>query len=391
MEPGKRIIPALLFFFLFGIGMYPIAKKIAAVQNVELSGQEVKERFPEISVKSFWEGEFQARLDKWILKKVGLRNAFVRLDNQINFSFFNEVSSKYGSKIVLGKGRWLYEKCYIDSLNNRDQVHQSFLDDKVRSLKMLQDALEANGVYFLFLITPSKAAIYPEYIKDNYIAPKDSARESNYGRIIPLLQINRIHHIDGHQYLLELKKRSLYPVYPSSGTHWSFYSSCYFTLELISALENLTKQKMAKFQIDRIQVTNKPFSFDRDLAGLTNVFFEKSFYAEAYYYPETSSSVSVAENVFRPRMLFVGGSYLWNLFHYLEKHQVYSERDFYYYYNRNSKYPPETTGGIDKKTLDLKKELLAKDIVVIESNEDSLSQLGFGFIEDALKTLRPRD
>jgi hypothetical protein len=50
MEPGKRIIPALLFFFLFGIGMYPIAKKIAAVQNVELSGQEVKERFPEISV-----------------------------------------------------------------------------------------------------------------------------------------------------------------------------------------------------------------------------------------------------------------------------------------------------------------------------------------------------
>jgi hypothetical protein len=236
------------------------------------------------------------------------------------------------------------------------------------------------------LITPSKAAIYPEYIKDKYIIPQHSAKKSNYDKIIPLLQINGVRYIDGHQYFLELKKRSPYPVYPSSGTHWSYYSGCYFTLELISTLENLTKQKMGKFQFDRIHKTNKPSSSDKDLARLANILFEKSLYGREYFYPETSSPGSV-ENVFRPRMLFVGASYLWTLFDYLEKHQVYSERDFYSYYKQRVTYPAQTSTPIDKKNLDLKKEILTKDIVVIESNEHALSQLGFGFIEDALKAL----
>jgi hypothetical protein len=131
----KRITIGLLFIFIFGIGIFTLAKNIAGIQDIRLAGWEVKEEFPKISVKSFWAGEFQTRVDKWISKNLGLRGAFVRLDNQINFSFFNEISSKYESKIILGKDRWLYEKVYIDSLNYRDEVPQEFLKDKVRSLK----------------------------------------------------------------------------------------------------------------------------------------------------------------------------------------------------------------------------------------------------------------
>jgi hypothetical protein len=185
---------------------------------------------------------------------------------------------------------------------------------------------------------------------------------------------------------LQLKKSSPYPVYPPSGTHWSFYSACYFTLELISTLENLTKQQMRKFKVDRIHITDKPYSSDKDLARLANILFETSLYGGEYFYPQTSSSGSV-ENVSGPRMLFVGASYLWTLFDYLEKHQVYSERDFYSYYKQQVTYPAQTSTPIDKKNLDLRKEILTKDIVVIESNEHALSQLGFGFIEDALRAL----
>jgi len=386
MDLGKRIIVGLLFFFVFGIGIFTLAKNIVGINDIRLTGLEVKGGFPKISVKSFWAGEFQTRLDKWISTKVGLRGAFVRLDNQINFSFFDEISSKYESKIILGKERWLYEKGYIDSLNHRDQHPQTFWEDKARLLKKLQVLLESNGIHFLFLITPSKATIYPEYIKDKYIIPKNSAEKSRYEKLVPLLQEYGVRYLDGHQYLLALKKRGPYPVYPSSGTHWSLYSSCYFTLELISTLESLTKQKMAKFQVDRIQITNRPFSFDKDLANLTNILFQKSLYGKEYYYPETSLPVS-GENVFRPRMLFVGGSYLVVLFHYLEKHQVYSERDFYYYYKQNIKYPANTFNPIDRKNLDLKREILGKDIVVVETNETGLPALGYGFVEDALKAL----
>lgn len=386
MDPGKRFIAGLLFFFVFGIGILTLVRNIAGIQDIRLTGLEIKGGFPTISVKSFWAGDFQNRLDKWVSTNLGLRGAFVRLDNQINFSFFNEISSKYESKIILGKDGWLFEKGYIDSLNHRDKVPQTLLDDKVRSLKKLQALLESNGIHFLFLITPNKATIYPEYIKDKYIIPKNSTKESNHEKIVPLLQEYGVRHLDGHQYLLSMKKRGPYPVYPASGTHWSFYSSCYFTLELISTLESLTKQKMGKFQVDRIQITKRPFSLDKDLASLANILFEKSLYGKEYYYPETSPSVSV-ENVFRPRMLFVGGSYLSVLFYYLEKHPVYSKLDFYYYYKQNIEYPAHTFKPIDKKNLDLKREILSKDIIVIETNETALPELGFGFIEDALKAL----
>ncbi len=386
MDTGKRITVGFLFLFVFGIGIFTLAKNIPGIHDIRLAGVEVKEEFPKISVKSFWAGEFQTRLDKWISAKVGLRGALVRLDNQINFSFFNEISSKYESKIILGKDRWLYEKGYVASLNHRDEVPQTLLEGKVRSLKKLQALLESNEIHFLFLITPSKATIYPEYIEGKYIIPENSGKESNYEKLVPLLQKYGVQYLDGHQYLLALKKKGPYPVYPASGTHWSLYSSCYFTLELISTLESLTKQKMEKFQVDRIQITNKPISSDKDLASLANILFEKSLFGKEYYYPETSSSVS-AENVFRPRMLFVGGSYLVALFYYLEKHQVYSERDYYYYYKQNMKYPAQTFSPIDRKNFDLKKELLGKDIVVVETNEIGLPDLGYGFVEDAIKAL----
>ncbi len=56
-------------------------------------------------------------------------------------------------------------------------------------------------------------------------------------------------------------------------------------------------------------------------------------------------------------------------------------------YKQSASYPAQTSHPIDKKNLDLKGEILTKDVVVIECNEQTLSQLGFGFIEDALKAL----
>ena len=384
MDLGKKFTVGILLFSVLGIGSFTFVKKFARIQDLQLAGVEVREDFPTFSLKVFWSGEFQTRMDKWIAANLGLRAAFVRLDNQVNLSAFSEISSKYGSKIILGKDKWLYEKIYIDTLNNRDEVLQDVLEDKVRSLKRLQELLESNGIHFLFLITPSKASIYPEYINGRYTIPKNLKKQTNYDKVVPLLQEHGVRYLDGRRYLSELKGKGLYPVYYKSGTHWSYYSVCLFTLEFISSLENMTKQEMKKFQVDRIRMRKRPFGSDNDLASLANILFGKSLYGK-YYYPVTSSVG--AEDVVRPRMLFVGGSYVGTLFHYLEHHQVYSERDWYVYYKENATYPAGTFETIDKKNLDLKREILAKDIVVIETNEQQLPLLGFGFIEDALKAL----
>jgi hypothetical protein len=385
MDLGKRLTIAILLVFTLGIGVLTPLKRIAGIQDLELAGVEVKEYFPHLSLKSIWTGEFQTRVDKWISANLGLRAAFVRLDNQLNLSLFREISSKYESRIILGSHKWLYEKAYVDSFNNRHVIPQQDLEDTVRSLKNLQRLLELNGVHFLFLITPSKATLYPEYIRREYVVPCNLRKASNYDRILPLLRKHAVRYLDGRQYFLELKRRSPYPLYPQSGTHWSYYSACLFSLEFISSLENLTKRKMGTFQVNGIRKRKTPFGTDDDLARLANILFEKSLHGE-YYHPMTSSLVS-GEKVVRPRMLFVGGSYLNTLFYFLDKHQIYSDRDCYHYYRDRRTYPAQIAEAIDKKNLDLKKEMLAKDIVVIEANEQALPFLGFGFVEDALKAL----
>jgi hypothetical protein len=362
-----------------------LGKVFGIVSESGVSGMEVKERFPRLSLGSLWKGACQEGLERWLAARLCLRVTLVRIDNQINYSLFDEISSKANTKVILGVNKWLFEKAYVDSFNNLDAVPSSVLEGKIQSLKKLQIALKEKGIPFLFAITPSKASIYPEYINPKYLIANKQEKDSNYYKIVPLLNKYKINYIDGHQFFVDLKRRSPYLLYPQSGTHWNYYSAYLFTVELISRLTKMLNKDLVNIRCEDIKVSNTPQGNDADLAELCNIFFSKSLYGQ-YLYPKTAPSPNQG-TAFRPKILFVGGSYLYTLFYYMDKHQIYSERVLYFYNKTRKFYPKRPDSPVDTDARKLRNEVLAQDVIIVEANEETLGRIGFGFVEDTLNAL----
>jgi hypothetical protein len=75
----------------------------------------------------------------------------------------------------------------------------------------------------------------------------------------------------------------------------------------------------------------------------------------------------------------------------MDREGLYRKRDTYYYYNRHYFFPEEPNLELDKRQLDLLKELQGRDAVVIEVGEYWMPRIGFGFVKDLLRAYDARD
>ncbi len=373
----------LIIFFIF-IQIFTVWKECRWLKDLELHGEVVAVPFPYFGLRQVATGDFQRGMDAWLQSRIGMKAAYIKLENQINYSLFNYISGS--PSLVIGKNRWLFEKVYVKSYYKQDVIDVADLEKKIRQMADLQNELALREIPFLFIISPSKVSIYPEYLPTQYAFPHRNTIKSNYENMIPLLNKYKINYLDGNQYYLNLKTKDRMPLFYPGGTHWSYYSCWFFTLEVLDRLEKSLQHKMTRLSASGFSTTSDPKKSDRDIALLTNLIFEKTFLSPSYYYPKVKCDKSI--DGYQPRMLAVGGSFMYTIFHYLDECSVYKKRDFYYYYSTNAEYPERTRTPLNKKDIDLKSVLMKNDILVIESNMQMLHNIGNGFIQDALNALR---
>ena len=106
--------------------------------------------------------------------------------------------------------------------------------------------------------------------------------------------------------------------------------------------------------------------------------------------------VELPNGAIKPRILFVGTSFVWNLTDLLLEHKICSELEFWYYANTRVRFPgaapsvPDERSPIDLAKLDFKAELQRFDAVVLEVCIPFAHQVGFGFSEAALAGLNAK-
>ncbi|MBN1497162.1 MAG: hypothetical protein JXA07_10370 [Spirochaetes bacterium] len=371
------IIIANLFIALVLVQTY-----LRPFRDMILSGAEQKTR-PEItSFRDATTGKFQGAVEKWLKQNIGFRGYFVKTDNQINYSIFNEFSRSHPRKIILGKQKQLFEEAYIDTYNRLCVSPESALEKKATSIKKLQGLLGRKKVQFLLILTPSKASVYPEYIPEKYILRTNLQKKDNYQRILPYLEKYGVNLLDGRAYFLDLKKRGVPDLFPSSGTHWSLYGGYVFAGALIERMERLLGRHLVRIGSDRDVISGEPIELDKDIARLGNILFTRSLFTE-YRYPVTRPDTG--NNAYRPNVLLVGSSFCWNILYYLDINNICSKINFYYYFNTDYSYPNKKRSPIRKEEINWDRELLARDLVIIEINESQIDEAGFGFIEKCLQ------
>ena len=227
------------------------------------------------------------------------------------------------------------------------------------------------------LVSANKPAIYPELIPRRYlISPKPTPQvdalafmETGLKELgIPLVNIPSI-----FQNAAPHVERKLFA---PTGTHWNELGSCLALAELAKTIRNVDPNFDGSLTCEVKGERVIPLTMDRDLLSVANVWFPKWLIQPTQ---KVRRELVVQPEEKRESILFVGTSFLWALFHHLDKASFFSERDMYYYFKRSVPFPRGKQEPIKKNDPKWLMRALRHRYVVLEVNQAFLHRLGHGF------------
>ncbi len=377
------IIASFLFFMVIPAELFVFGTEA----KTSLGGVSQKERGVKLSLKTILDGSFQNWFASKVKKGSGIWEVLLRTDNQLNFTVFRQLSSNYEANVIVGRDNVLIEKAYLKQASAFDNRPLAKLQKVAKQMKRFQLRLAERGVRTLYLISPSKPAIYPEFVPDGFKNPRRTKVQNNYERILPLLKSEDLNLFDAHDYFEKLKSETAYPLFASSGTHWNFYSSCLVSSELTKVASTLLQRKLRTFDCEPVQWRESPVAQDRDLAKMINIWTPEKTYKPSPH-PQRRALNSGKE--YKPSVLFVGTSFLWAILKFLDEQRFYGKRNMYYYFRRDFEYPGRRKFKIKKADLDWAGQVFNRDLVIIEVNEAFIHRIGYGFLKYGLAAMEGR-
>jgi hypothetical protein len=299
--------------------------------------------------------------------------------------------------IIIGRHDQLYEGNYIkEYCNPHPPIPLSLMENRVKEIAELQDLLARRGVTFLLLITPSKAAIYPDYIPSN-LCHAGPFTNRGYYTFVPLLDKHHIKYVDGHVITQQATQIEKTPLFPQGGTHWNYLGAYYTTRAMIDKLNGLLNRKAGRLELDALNVDHTPTGSDNDLAQMLNLLFPPFDYVVPH--PVITKKGGTED---LGRTVIVGTSFNRVLIELLDKQKVFRHIDFFFYYKlafhsfpsqRSFPINWETiwdkTSNVDVTKIDWEKTIFKSDVIILEVNEAQVAgDYSSAFVSDALQHLR---
>ncbi|MEA2783076.1 MAG: hypothetical protein QOK29_4620 [Rhodospirillaceae bacterium] len=364
-----RVVTLLLILpsisLLFGLAAPLMTKRLP---SAGLTGMVAPQR---TQVRFTWDawlsGDLQSGFDAWFANNLGpARRILVRLNNGIYYLAFHR-SALDNADIVIGKQRVLYQGTYVrDACGKGGSLDTARLE---RSLHAASRALNDRRIAFAMAISPSKAAIYPEFIPAAHCTMLDTRRA--YDQLVPLITAGDLPIIDGHAITTALRAATPWPVFPRDGTHWNHLGALATVEALIDTLEQQLGRRLVHLNLERVDVDDHPTGSDADLGHLLNLPFPLRPYP-------TPHAVIGHDGGGRPiHVLFVGSSFLWIPIEILMRNGVISDSTGYFYDNRIFRIGKDYRGDLEgladissaSAAADLAKRINEVDAVVLEVNE----------------------
>lgn len=365
----------LIFALIFSVFFYILIQDLFHVVNIRpLYGSYEKAVKPKYSVESWLSGNYQDSLTHFIQKNLYVSPDLIRLRNEIGFVLFKEMHVN-GSEI--GKENYLFESGYIYAHLGLDYVGDGIISEKTRKLAYIQTELEKRNITLLFVIAPSKASYYPEFIPEKYnsIVPK----KSNYDEYVRQFQNFKINYLDISEYFLALKPYSKAPLYTQTGIHWSGYGATLAADTLFKEMEKIRNIDIQDYFYEEGTRTSYARGTDNDLEKAMNLI--NKIQTNEMYYPKLK--IKYDSHKVRPNVLIVGDSFVWSwigFYNYFP--ELLDDRSAFWFYNRElawTKRPEPLSFPLDTQTLS--DQIKARDYILIVNNRWALNQCGNDFIE----------
>jgi hypothetical protein len=379
----KNNIQKLLFFLLLGLLFLPFfQERLKVLPITPLSGFFVKTEKVDLSVPNFIEGTFQENFEVRRKENVGFHDFLIRLNNQRKYSLFSEVNT---NDLIEGKNGMWFGFSYIAAHFGNDYMGYEKLKEYSDKIKFIQDSLSKRGKLFFPMIIPGKTSIYPELIPDRFYTENDK-KTTNYESLVQLLDESETTYLDFRKFIVENKSQFNYPIFPKNGIHWTGNTVAIATDSLLDFIATETGKEIIDMRLSAGEVTTKKYRFtDYDIGESMNLFTHIS--GDSLHYPKVEY---VCDNCEKPRVLGVGDSFLQSFRGFYHSYDsAFHPNSYLWYYNKTVDWPEKFNGkNVLIEYLDLEVEIEKSDIIILESTDENIRQLGFNFVDQLYDLLK---
>jgi len=194
-----------------------------------LEEKRLKTQVPKFNIENLKNGLFMEQFQKYFNDNFGFRETLIKINNIIDYDVFKSTNN---NKVIIGKNDYLFYTDYLEGYDKRSLLTDEEISEIVKNIYTFQVDLEKKGIKFLFVITPNKSTIYPEFIP---FTCKKCAY--NHTRFLKEFNKQNVNHVNLIQSLSNYKNK--YSIYYKRDSHWNYVGAFITAKTIISHLSNI--------------------------------------------------------------------------------------------------------------------------------------------------------
>jgi alginate O-acetyltransferase complex protein AlgJ len=328
-----------------------------------------------LSWSSLRDGSLQKAVASRVADAMPIRPLLINLNNDIRLELFGEATSAQVFRSINGE---LIERSYLNEYCSRTENKAATSAALIiPKLLDIQNYYRTHGDIFLYVISPSKAAYFPESFVDRVPCPSTPAARTQFlTQYVNLLKQAGIDVVDTGGLIHSRKGHYEVELFPQGGAHWNHIGGALAATAIVEEINRQAGHQVVPPFTFTYTLSGVTSGVDRDLADLLNVFFPPL----AYLTPKVKfqPSTSCADHPAR----FIDAAIVGSSFSLLPGEILIADNCLsglnVYYYLRTGRF-----GGVpyqelqrDLKDADLERLRDAK-IMIVEENEAFVGYNGY--------------
>jgi len=385
----KTTYDIILFGILMVLLFLPLLQeRLFRIPLKPLNGVTEKTEKPEFSLQSYRSGAYAKQEEAYLGANFGFREPIIRLYNQYLWDCYRKT---YAHDVVAGKKGWLYNPESVNDYYGTEMLRwqsspeaaRRQYDLNVKYMNWVRTILKENGVELLAFVAPEKSFLYPEYLPER---EHDTTTFNACAYFLHKFNESGFPCIDMNHWFQQMKDTVDYPLIPQTGAHWVF-PAVYAADSLFRFMGELKGIALPRLKIGTLHESDN-HGADNDLEQLLNL--SLPIRKRQGYSPTAEVTVERDSNSVKPKVLFIGNSFMWGITNQVPMQEVFDDVEFWYYYS-TAYYGDGLSQTVPVAGLNLMEKLLDFDYIVWFTTGNQLNKGTMNFAQSAILTLGIED
>lgn len=381
----KHIYDLVLFSILMVLLFLPLLQAhVLHIPLKPLNGVTVETEQPKFNLVSYRSGDYAKQKEAYVGEHFGFREPVIRLYNQYLWSCYKKT---YAHDVVAGKQGWLYTPESVSDYYGNELLRwqpspeeaRLHFDREIRYMNRVRTILKEYDVEMLAFIAPEKSFLYPEYLPERE-HNTNTFNASEY--FLEKFKETGFPCIDMTGWFRQMKDTVNYPLIPQTGAHWVF-PAVYAADSLFRFMGDLKGIELPHLKIGELHEGDN-HGADNDLEKLLNLALP--IRKRQGYSPIADVTVESGPNSVKPKVLFIGNSFMWGIVNQVPMKDVFDEVEFWYYFSTAYTGDPLMPNG-NVVDLNLLEKMLDFDYIVWFTTGNQLNKGTNGFANSAILAL----